>query len=139
MIDEDVRLQQAVAEATEDGKLACARAHDIASTLGVEPLAVGQAADQAGVRIARCQLGLFGYGNKADGTHKIVRPPAQVLPPLEAALRAEAGPDGLPCDAVWRVADRLGVARLEASNAVEGLGLRVSRCQLGCFPRPWKE
>ena len=34
--------------------------------------------------------------------------------------------------------DDLGYQRLEASSAVEAMGLRVSRCQLGCFPRPWK-
>jgi hypothetical protein len=137
MID-GVRLQQAVMEAAEEGKLGCARAHDMADLLGVEPLAVGRAADQAGVRIARCQLGLFGYGSKAEGTDKMVRPMAAVPAGWETALRAEAGEDGLPCDAVWRVAERLGIGRPEAGNATEGLGLRVSVCQLGCFPRARK-
>jgi len=121
----------------EDGKLGCAQAHALAAEYGLEPLAVGQAADAAGVRVFHCQLGLFGYGLKSEGKHKIVQPMAHVPPALEAALRAAAGPDGLPCDAVWQLADRLGISRLEASNAVEGLGLRVSRCQLGCFPHPW--
>lgn len=138
MSDRDVRLEEAVVEATEAGKLACARAHDIAARLEVEPLAVGHAADRAGVRIERCQLGLFGYGSKAEGKHKIVRPMAEVPPALEAALRAAAGPEGLTCDAVWGIAAGLGIARLEASNAAEGLGLRVWHCQLGCFPRPGK-
>ncbi len=135
--DMDERLRQAVLDHLEDGMLGCTSAHAIALELGVPPIAVGRAADAAGVRIARCQLGLFGYGPKAEGKHKIVQPMAHVPPALEAALRAAAGPDGLPCDAVWQLADRLGISRLEASNAVEGLGLRVSRCQLGCFPHPW--
>ena len=130
------QVRQAVLNRLEDGKLTCYQAHAIAEELGVDPLDVGRAADEAGIRISCCQLGLFGYGSKADGTYKIVRPMAQVPPTLEAALRAEADEKGLPCIAVWRVADRLGHSRLELSNAVEGLGLRVSICQLGCFPRP---
>jgi hypothetical protein len=134
----DERLRQAVQGHLEDGALSCSQAHAIAQELRVDPLDVGQAADDIGVRISRCQLGLFGYGSKAAGTHKIVRPMAQVPPSLEAALRAEAGEEGLPCIAVWRIADTLGYSRLETSNAVESLGLRVSHCQLGCFPRPRK-
>ena len=132
----DEQLRQAVLGHLEEGHLTCHQAHAIAKELGVEPLDVGRAADEVGVRVSRCLLGLFGYGSKAAGTHKIVRPMAQVPPSLEAALRAEAGEEGLPCIAVWRVADRLGHSRLEVSNAVEGLGLRVSHCQLGCFPHP---
>ncbi|MBN1135134.1 MAG: hypothetical protein JXM73_01015 [Anaerolineae bacterium] len=135
----DERLRQAVQDHLEDGQLACQQAHAIAEELDIEPLEVGRAADKMGVRIFRCQLGLFGYGSKADGTHKIVRPMAQVPPHLEAALRAETGEAGLPCSAIWRVADNLGIGRLEASSAVESLGLRVWYCQLGCFPHPYPE
>jgi hypothetical protein len=58
---------------------------------------------------------------------------------LAARLRAEASGDGITCTAVWQVADGLGYKRLQASSAVEAMGLKVSRCQLGCFPRPWEE
>jgi len=134
----DEQVRQAVMDHLDDGKLPCHQAHAIAKDLGVEPLDVGRAADEVGVRVSRCQLGLFGYGSKEAGTHKIVRPMDQVPPYLEAALRAEGGEESLPCIAVWHIADRLGHSRLEVSNAVEGLGLRVSVCQLGCFPRPAK-
>ena len=134
----DERLRQAIVDHLEEGQLSCHQAHAIAIDLGIGPIEVGLAADEAGVRIFRCQLGLFGFGSKADGTHKIARPMEQVPPQLEAALRGEAGEEGLPCAAMWRIADRLGTSRLEVSNAAEGLGLRVSDCQLGCFPRPKK-
>jgi hypothetical protein len=134
----DERLRQAVVKRVEQGKLPCHQAHAIAGELGIEPLEVGLAADEAGVRISHCQLGLFGYGSKADGTHKIVRPMEQVPPTIEIALRGEADAEGLPCAAMWGIADRLGYDRLEVSNAAEGLALRVSHCQLGCFPRPKK-
>lgn len=129
-------LQQALMGRLEDGKLGCAQAHALAAEFGLEPLAVGQAADAAGVRMFRCQLGLFGYGPKSEGKHKIVQPMATVPTGLADRLRAAAGPEGISCLDVWRVAGETGITRLEASGAVEALGLRVSTCQLGCFPRP---
>ncbi len=134
----DERLQQAIQEQLLDGRLPCGRAHAIARKLGVEPLAVGRAADEAGIRISHCLLGLFGYGPKSEGRHKIVQPLDEVPAPLADRLRAAAESDGVTCTAVWQIAEEMGISRLEASGAVEALGLRVSRCQLGCFPRPWK-
>lgn len=131
----DERLHRAILEHLEWGKLSCPQAHAIAERLGSDPLTVGRGADEAGIRIATCQLGLFGYGPKAEGKHKIVLPLDNVPERLAADLRARSDPEGITCLDVWQVADELGFPRLEASGAVEAMGLRVSRCQLGCFPR----
>jgi hypothetical protein len=135
----DEQVHQAMVDRLEDGRLPCNEAHAIAQIVGVDPLTVGRAADEADIRISRCQLGLFGYGPKAEGKHKIVVPMDEVPAHLAARLRAAADGPGITCTAVWQVADGLGYKRIEASSAVEAMGLRVSRCQLGCFPRPWKE
>lgn len=132
----DKALYQAMLERLEDGQLPCATAHELAHEFDVEPLAVGQVANEANIRISRCQLGLFGYGPKAEGKHKIVHAMEDVPERLAARLRAAAGEDGIACDAIWQIADELGYLRIEASSAVEAMGIRVSRCQLGCFPRP---
>jgi hypothetical protein len=134
----DERLRQAMLERLQEGRLTCHEAHAIAYLLGMEPLAVGLAADEAGIRISHCQLGLFGFGPKAEGKHKIVHAMDDVPPRLSTRLRAAANSMGIPCAAVWAVADELGRTRLEASSAVEAMGLKVSDCQLGCFPRPKK-
>jgi hypothetical protein len=142
----DERIHQAILEQLEDGKLPCNRAFAIANQLDVEPLSVGMVANETGIRVSRCQLGLFGYGPKAEGKHKIVHPMDKVPERLAARLRAEAealsqdpeADKGITCTAIWRAADGLGYRRLEASSAVEAMGLKVSRCQLGCFPRPWE-
>lgn len=135
----DEQLHKALQGRLEDGKLPCNQAHAIAQSLGIDPLTVGFAANDADIRISRCQLGLFGYGPKAEGKHKIVHAMDQVPERLAARLRAAADGDGITCSAVWQVADGLGFARIEASSAVEAMGLRITRCQLGCFPRPWEE
>jgi hypothetical protein len=132
----DERLHQFMLDRLEDGQLPCNQAHAIAHILEAEPLVVGLAANEADIRISRCQLGLFGFGPKSEGKHKIVHPMEDVPERLAARLRAQAGPDGLTCAAIWEIADELGYKRPEASAAVEAMGLRVSRCQLGCFPRP---
>ena len=129
-------LQQALMGRLRDGRLPCAQAHALAAEYGVEPLAVGQAADAGGVRISHCLLGLFGYGPKSEGKHKIVQPMEAVPDELAARLRAAAGPEGISCLEMWRVATEFGMGRLKVSGAVEALGLRVSSCQLGCFPHP---
>ena len=134
----DQRLHQAMIERLQDGKLPCNRAFALAQALDVEPLTVGLTANETGIRVSRCQLGLFGYGPKAEGKHKIVHAMDEVPERLAARLRAAADGDAITCEAIWKVADGLGYKRIEASSAVEAMGLRVSRCQLACFPRPWK-
>jgi hypothetical protein len=131
----DEALDQAMRDRLRDGHLPCAVAHEIARELDLPPLQVGQAATESDIRISLCQLGLFGYGPKSLGKHKIVHAMDDVPEGLAARLRAAAGAKGITCAAIWRVADELGYLRLEASSAVEAMGLRVSHCQLGCFPR----
>jgi hypothetical protein len=121
----------------KDGKLPCNQAMAIAQNLDIDPETVGLAANEAEIRISGCQLGLFGYGPKAEGKHKIVKPMEQVPAHLAARLRDQADDDRITCAAIWKVADGLGLRRMDASSAVEALGLSVSRCQLACFPRPW--
>ena len=134
----DERLHRAMLERLQDGQLPCNQAHAIAQALDMEPLTVGFAANDADIRISRCQLGLFGYGPKAEGKHKIVHPMEEVPERLAARLRAAADGDRITCEAIWKAADGLGYKRIEASSTAEAMGLRVSRCQLGCFPRPWE-
>lgn len=128
-----------VAEA-EQGQVPCARACQLARRLGSTPAEVGAAADAAGVRISRCQLGLFGYGSKAEGKSKIVQTMDAVPPAIAERLRGARDEHGkLTCAALWAVARQSRISRLQAAGAAEGLGLRVKDCQLGCFkPRPKK-
>lgn len=116
-----------------EGKLACEAAHRQAAELGRTPQEVGRRSDEMGIRISHCQLGLFGYGSKQEGKHKIVKRAESVGPELEEAIRSRVREGRIPCADLWGIADALGISRLDASGAVESLGLRVSECQLGCF------
>lgn len=55
----DAALVAQVKGVAKDGKLSCAGAFALAEKLGVPIRKIGAAADEAGVKIARCQLGCF--------------------------------------------------------------------------------
>ena len=127
-------MAQAIREHLVDEQLPCAAAFAIAESEGLGPLEVGEEADRLGVRLSRCQLGLFGYGPKAEGRHRRIKPMQDVPPELAAAIQSSLGKDGkLTCADAWRIAEQLGIAKQTVANAIEGLGLRIMRCQLGAF------
>ena len=125
----DDRVNSAVQKLAKENRLLCADAFRIAQELGVVPLMVGEAADALGVRLARCQLGLFGYGEPK----RIVKPAAEVSPELAQAIREGLVQGRLPCEAAWAIAARLGTPKLAVSNAAEKLDVRIGQCQLGAF------
>ena len=133
------RREDRIAEAIrrhldEGGSLPCAAAFRVAKEVEVEPLAVGQAADILGVRLNRCQLGLFGYGPKTKGLHKVVKPAEEVEPGLAQAVRDALDDEGeLSCRTAWDIAAALGMPRVEVAVAAETLAVKIVRCQLGMF------
>jgi hypothetical protein len=125
----DDPIAAAVRGRAEEGTLSCVEAFHIAEELGVAPLAVGQAADAVDVRLVRCQLGLFGYGEQK----RIVRPAESVSPELERTIREGLVEGRLPCATAWAIAARLGISKMDVSNTAEKLSVRIKPCQLGAF------
>lgn len=116
------------------GEVACADAHDLAARMGVTPLDVGKAINhETELRFNRCQLGLFGYGSKAEGKSKIVLRAINVPDDIADAIRARAANGRIACSDVWEIADRYKYPRLGIANIIEALELKVTPCQLGCF------
>jgi hypothetical protein len=125
----DERIAEAIRERLSEGKLRCVDAFRIAEELVVMPLDVGETADALEVRLAHCQLGLFGYGDPK----RIVKPAEYVAQELEQAIREGLVGGRLPCAEAWTIAARLGVSKLEVANAAEKLEIRINQCQLGAF------
>ena len=118
-----------VREIVQDEKIRCAQAFRLASDLGVSPTVIGIAADELGVHLARCQLGLFGY----DEQKRIIEAATEVSPELEQAILGGLILGRLPCAVAWIIAKRLGISKMHVSGAAEKLGVRLSQCQLGAF------
>ena len=125
----DEKIAAAIERRAKNGELRCAEAFHIAEELGVAPLAVGQAANELDMRLARCQLGLFGHGPQ-----KSITEAAEEIPPdLEQAIREGLILGRLPCAVAWAIAARFGMPKLHVANAAEGLDVRLAQCQLGAF------
>lgn len=124
-------IEAAINGALQNGRLPCALAHRIAEDNGWTAEQVGAAADAANVKIACCQLGLFGY--RAFGLKGLVRKLDKVPNDLVEAVRAVAESGKVPCQTLWKVADQRGVPRVAAGCVAETCGLSVNPCQLGCF------
>ena len=112
-----------------DGKISCAAAHGIAEELGVEAADVGVVIDLMEARIEKCQLGLFGYQPEKS----IVKPVDKPAPEVKAAVDKNLENGRISCKNCWSIADRLGEKKMDISNVCEGMGIRVSVCQIGAF------
>ena len=121
-------LVEAIKASLADGFLPCATAFQIAKKLKVPLVAVGNAADDLGVRVANCQLGCF----KVDKTvpdlgGKTVRPD------VAEAVQAHIANDPLTCAAAFGLARRLKVRPIGIADAANQSHTKIHHCQLGCF------
>lgn len=125
----DQKIAEQVKAKLADGKISCAAAHQIAKELETTPAEVGKTIDLLEIRINQCQLGLFGYGPQK----KIVQPAKHISVELREAIAAARDNSKLSCAALWEIAERLRISRLDASAACEALGVKISSCPLGAF------
>ena len=123
-------IKLAVTEASEAGRLSCAGALGLARKLDRGAAEVGAAANSTDVRIVDCQLGCF---TDAKATHEDLadyRPPAAIANEITASVE-----DGsLPCPAAFEVSRKFKVKPRQIGDAATTLGIKISHCQLGCFP-----
>lgn len=125
----DPAIRGSLTSNTEKGELPCAVAFQLAKQLQQPPSAIGEAADLLGIRLIKCQMGLFGYTPEK----KIVKASAVVDPILEDAIRRMLKNGKLPCDAAWSLAEAFKMTRMGVSAACEALGIKIKPCQLGAF------
>jgi hypothetical protein len=123
------RLAAALKAKIKDGHISCAAAHGVAERLACSPADIGQALDLMEARLARCQLGLFGYHPEK----RIVTKADQWDAGLEREIRAALKNGRLPCIDAWAIADRRQVSRLMVAKVCEALAIKVRPCQLGAF------
>lgn len=117
-----------------DGQLSCDAAHRVAEKVGVEPARVGEEANGIEIRIARCQLGIFGYApKKGMPGYKVIKKVDTLQEKTSEAVRKAAAEGKASCAELWRIAGKHDLTRQEIGNIAETLEIKVSRCQLGCF------
>lgn len=122
-------VAEALKQVAAEGRITCEQAHALARKLRVVPPEVGKTADLLELRIAQCQLGLFGY----EPEKKIARALETVPEDLRQEIERRAADGKIACASCWQVADIVGTDRLTVGSACETLGVKVVRCQLGAF------
>lgn len=125
----DPRIRDELSAAAADKRLACAVAFNIAHAAGRSPGDVGRHADALGIRLIKCQLGLFGY----QPSNKIAKPKRPDNPEIEAAIRDAVTDGQISCDDLWRIAARFNRPKLSLGRACEAMGFKIANCQLGAF------
>ena len=123
------KIAAKVREKMSDDTLSCGAAHVIAEELNLAASEVGVTLDLFEVRIGKCQLGLFGYGEKK----RIVKPADKVEPELQKEIENSLVEGRLPCKAAWDIAEKFKMKRLDLANAGEKLNLKINSCQIGSF------
>lgn len=125
----DPAIEEAVRKRVRENTIPCAVAFEIAGERDVTPAAVGRAVDLLEYRLIKCQLGLFGYGEKK----KIVTPLTDPPDALRSAVESAAREGRLACRDAWDIAERFDVPKLRVGGVCEGLGIKIKPCQLGAF------
>jgi hypothetical protein len=125
----DKTLGDEILSRAKEGNLACAVAFDIAKSLDTSAAAVGLTADLLNLNLAKCQLGLFGYGPGK----KMMKPPENIDTDLKNAITAEMEDGYLPCIKAWDISHRFKLSKLTVSGACEVLKVKIKPCQLGAF------
>lgn len=117
-----------------DGRIGCADAHQVAAELGLSPQQVGAFVNrETALRFDRCELGLFGYGKKGTPGYRIVQAAEFCQAEIVAAIAEHTAEESITCAALWQIAARFRYPRLGVANIAEAQGLKIRRCQLGCF------
>ena len=123
-----------LAQVAVEGQIACVDAHQLATELGLTSQEIGALVNrETTYRFDRCQLGLFGYGQKGTEAYKIVTPAPHCPPAIVAAIEERTVDGRVSCLALWEIAAQYRYPRLGIANIAQALGLKVKPCQLGCF------
>jgi hypothetical protein len=125
----DPALKDGLQRQAREGELPCAVAFKLASALGRPPAGIGEAADLLGIRLVKCQLGLFGYSPEK----KIVSASPAADPAMETAIREKLEGGRLSCRRAWEIAAAFQVRKMAVSAACEAMQIKIKPCQLGAF------
>jgi len=129
MTEKNSLIDKEILNRVTDNKLSCVAAFEIAEKLNVRAKDIGEAADRLKVRLADCQLGLFGH----NPDKKIVKAKETVSAELESAINNSLEDGKLSCIKAWEIASKLKLQRFSVSCACEALKIKIKECQLGAF------
>jgi hypothetical protein len=123
-------IRQRFVQHVADGKLACSEAFRLSGELGLPESEIGNYADLCGVRLVKCQIGLFGYGPEKK---RLVETRDLLDPDLASAVRSLSNGGVILCVEVFGLAESFKISKVDVGCACETLGIRVKGCRFGAF------
>jgi molybdate transport repressor ModE-like protein len=106
----------------EENKLTCAKAYVVAKKAGAQPIIVGKAADEMGIRITDCGLGQFG---KLDFTENYEK---EIIDELQQIADEK---NRIFCKDARKLAQKYNLKKVR--SAIKDNGFEVIYCELGVF------
>lgn len=125
----DAEIRKLMMKHASGEELACKKALEAAGEAKTTPALIGRYADDMGLNLIACQLGLFGFRPEK----KIVEPLDSVPSALSAEIEKNLACGRLPCSTAFEIAKKLGLGKMEVSSACETLKISIKPCQLGAF------
>ncbi len=123
-------LEEKVTASLVDGQLPCPIAFKIAKEPKVSLQEIGQAANKLEIRIINCQLGCF---QVEKATHQDLNGIA-IKKVLVEEIETSLVNGKLPCVVALALARKVKVAPKEVGDTATKQKIKLSGCQLGCFP-----
>lgn len=127
--DQNPEIADRIKASARQDMIECASAHRIAKATGCTPSQIGVQADLLELRIARCQMGLFGYGPKK----KNLNPDVKISDALKKDILNGQKEGRISCRSCWDIARANKISRTDMGSACEKLEVRIKPCQLGAF------
>jgi hypothetical protein len=123
-----VKLEDIVQNSTNQNKISCRSALQIADELGVDTKEVGNKIDSLEVKIFKCGLGLFGYDS--DPLFKVK---AEFNDELEQVINSNITSGKLTCVNALKIAHELNIEKFQISAFCNFRKIKITKCQLGAF------
>lgn len=115
--------------AAQNDLLSCASAFKLSEELGITRAETGDYADQLGLRLTKCRIGLFGYGKGI----RLVKKLDKIDKKLEKKIKELSEDKKISCENLFKVAGELNTSLVEVGSACETAGIKITKCQLGAF------
>jgi len=125
----DEKFREHLLEEAKEGALICTRALLIAKELGIDPQQAGIYLDLLEVRIAECQLGLFGF----TPVKRLVKKAETIDPAMRQLIEEAMENDCVPCESLLKIANSCNVSPMTLAGICEALDIHIKPCQLGAF------
>ncbi len=122
-------IRKALTQYATEGLLPCKQAFAASDALGLSRAQIGRHADDMGLKLMACQLGLFGYRPEK----KIVKPVESIDPAFAGEIRNRLVSGRLSCHEAFEIALEKGVEKMVVSAYCEAMTISIKPCQLGAF------